>query len=128
MNCLLDTHTFLWAITGDSRLSKRAREEFESPSNKLYLSVVSLWEIAIKVALGKLPLPSDTEAFLKKHLAMNSIEVLPVLAAHAFRILTLDAHHRDPFDRMLVAQSMVEGWPVVTGDEAIRRYGIEIIW
>ena len=128
MNCLLDTHTFLWAITRDPRLSRRAREEFENPSSKLHLSAVSLWEISIKVALGKLPLPSDTEQFLRGQLAMNSIGVLPVHASHAFRVLTLAPHHRDPFDRMLVAQSMVEGWPVVTGDEAIRQYGIETIW
>jgi len=127
MKALLDTHTFLWAISGDEKLSRRAGEIFAGPSD-LWLSIASIWEILIKVQVGKILLPEPTGPYLLKKLAENRIETLPITLDHVLKIETLPTHHNDPFDRMLIAQSLEERIPVVTADRVFARYPVELIW
>jgi PIN domain nuclease of toxin-antitoxin system len=127
MKALLDTHTFLWAISGDEKLSRRAAEVFAGPSD-LWLSVASIWEILIKVQIGKIPLPVPAGPYIVKKLAENRIETLAVSRDHVLRVETLPRHHSDPFDRLLVAQSLEEKLPVVTADRAFALYPVELIW
>jgi PIN domain nuclease of toxin-antitoxin system len=129
MTVLLDTNVFLWCITGQqSKLSQKAFEAIEDPSNSRWLSAVSLWEIAIKVGAGKLALPKNAD-YLKTHMDLLRIgRVVPVEAAHALADFGLPRYHRDPFDRMLVAQALVEGVPFITCDKQIQKYPIQILW
>jgi len=127
MKALLDTHTFLWAITEDPRLSRRARQMYTS-SNDLWLSVASVWEILIKARVGKLPLPDPVGPYLTKELAKNRIEVLPITLDHVLKTEALPLHHRDPFDRLLIAQGIEEGWPILTADPWFARYPVQVIW
>jgi PIN domain nuclease of toxin-antitoxin system len=127
MRALLDTHTFLWAIADDKRLSRRAQKIFTGP-NDLWLSVASVWEILIKVQAGKLPLPQPPGPYLVKQAAANRVEVLPISLDHVLRIEELTMQHRDPFDRILIAQSIEEKLPLVTADPQFERYSIELIW
>jgi PIN domain nuclease of toxin-antitoxin system len=127
MRALLDTHAFLWAIADDKRLSRRAQKIFTGP-NDLWLSVASFWEILIKVKTGKLPLPEPSGPYLVRKAAENRIEVLPIKLDHVLRIESLEEHHRDPFDRVLIAQSIEEKLPLVTADPHFERYPIELIW
>ena len=128
MKVLLDTHTFLWWITDDPQLSKTARQVMEGPDNELFLSAASGWEIAIKARLGKLKLPDDLQGFVSEQLRINAIRVLPIQMAHALRVYTLPGHHRDPFDRLLVAQSQLEQLPILTDDPQMAQYSITVIW
>jgi PIN domain nuclease of toxin-antitoxin system len=127
MKALLDTHTFLWAIADEGKLSRRAKQIYTGPHD-LWLSVASMWEIMIKVQAGKLPLPQPAGPYLVKKLAQNQIELLPVSLDHVLGVETLPLHHRDPFDRLLSAQSMEEGWPIITADPWFARYPVEVIW
>jgi len=127
MKALLDTRAFLWAISGDEKLSRRAGEIFSGPSD-LWLSVASVWEILIKVQIGKISLPKPAGPYLTKKLVENQIEMLPISLDHALRIEGLPNHHSDPFDRMLIAQSLEEGLPLVTADRVFSRYPVEVIW
>jgi PIN domain nuclease of toxin-antitoxin system len=127
MKALLDTHTFLWAISGDEKLSRRAGEIFAGPSH-LWLSVASIWEVLIKVQIGKMPLPEPVGPYLVKKLAENRIEMLPISLDHVLRIEALPMHHSDPFDRILIAQSLQEKLPLVSSDAVFRRYDVELIW
>ena len=126
MNVLLDTHTLLWALTDESKLSERVRKLL--PSAEAWFSVASLWEILIKTEIGKMPLPRPTGRFLMSKLALNGVRVLPVTADHVLRIESLPNHHRDPFDRLLIAQSLEEKIPLVTADRVFARYQVEVIW
>lgn len=128
MKVLLDTHVFLWWITDDPRLNERAREIISDGENTLFFSAASGWEIAIKAKLGKLSVPDDLEGFIMEQLAQNDITPLPVRLSHALHVYNLPAHHRDPFDRLLVAQAQVENLPILTGDTAIMQYPVQIIW
>ncbi|MFY9660536.1 MAG: type II toxin-antitoxin system VapC family toxin [Terriglobales bacterium] len=127
MRTLLDTHAFLWGISGDRRMSQHARDIFIGPSN-LLLSIASIWEILIKVQLGKLNLPQPAGPYIIRKLAENRIEVLPITLDHVLGIESLPLHHRDPFDRLLIAQSIEEGWPIITADPWFARYPVEVIW
>jgi PIN domain nuclease of toxin-antitoxin system len=128
MKVLLDTHTFLWWITDSPRLSARAREVIRDSDNELFFSAASGWEIAIKAQLGRLQLPDDLEHFIVDQLSLNTILVLPIQLRHALHVYTLPQHHRDPFDRMLIAQSQVENLPILTTDSQIVQYDVETIW
>ena len=128
MRALLDTHTFLWWITDDTRLSPRARKLIGEGDNKLYFSAASGWEIAIKARLGRLSFPAEPGAFIPGQLARNAIEVLPVTLSHALHVYGLPSHHRDPFDRLLVAQSQLEDMPLLTADPLLAEYAVEIVW
>jgi PIN domain nuclease of toxin-antitoxin system len=126
---LIDTNVFVWCIAGQqSRLSDKALRLVENREVTLWLSSVSLWEIAIKVGAGKLNLPKSAN-FLRTQIAKFDIgRVLPVGEEHALAGFELPDHHRDPFDRMLIAQAQVEGLPFVTNDKQIHKYPIQILW
>jgi PIN domain nuclease of toxin-antitoxin system len=124
MDLLLDAHVFLWWDTGDVRLAADVRDVIADPGNRVLLSAASVWEIAIKRALGKL----DFRGGLVKAIAANGFEELPVTAAHAERAAALPDHHRDPFDRMLVAQSLCEACVLATRDRAFEAYGVPCLW
>jgi PIN domain nuclease of toxin-antitoxin system len=125
---LLDTHAFLWWIFDKPEVSSRAREIIADGRNELLFSAASGWEIAIKAGLGKLEVPGDLERFLTGQLSRNAIETLPVYLSHALHTYTLPGHHRDPFDRLLVSQALLEGLPVLSADSQISRYSVEVIW
>ena len=128
MILLLDTHTFLWFISGDATLSGKARALIESESNNKLVSIASLWEIAIKNSLGKLPLAKPFEQFIPEQLQINGFDVLGLTVGHTARLVQLPFHHRDPFDRILVAQSLVENLSLVSNDVALDAYGIGRLW
>lgn len=128
MNLLLDTHTFLWWITDAPALSQTARQLIGDRDNTLYWSAASSWEVSIKYALGRLPLPEVPEIFLPSEIAQNRIEPLPIIDAHAFRAGELPRHHRDPFDRMLVAQAQMQSLVLLTNDQQLGLYDVEVQW
>jgi len=127
MRLLLDTHTFLWFIDDNPRLSSNAKSLLES-DNDLLLSTASLWEIAIKLSIGKLSLPQPFEPFVREQLSINAIDIQQIETAHLHVVSTLAFHHRDPFDRLLVAQAMVERLPIVSADVEFDGYSIERLW
>jgi PIN domain nuclease of toxin-antitoxin system len=125
---LLDTHTFLWWITDDPHLSERARQVISDPENDIFLSAASGWEMAIKTQLGKLQLPDRFEQFIAEQLFRNNITSLPVMMSHALHVQSLLLHHRDPFDRLLIAQGQLEKMPIITTDSVFADYDVEIVW
>lgn len=128
MKALLDTHVFLWWITDDQRLSSRVREIIADSTSEILFSAASGWEIAIKARLGRSQLPDDPEIFIPEQLELNAIEALPVQMGHALHVYQLPSHHRDPFDRLLIAQAQLEKLPILTADSQISRYPVEVIW
>ena len=128
MKLLLDTHTFLWWITDDPQISAKALELMGDSQNDLYWSAASTWEVAIKYALGRLPLPDAPTIFLPAELGKNRIVSLPIVDTHAFQAGLLPRHHRDPFDRMLVAQAQIETLGIVSNDTKIRLYNVNVYW
>ena len=128
MKILLDTHTFLWWITDSTLLSKEARELIGDGHNVLYWSAVSSWELAIKYALGRIPLPEDPKTFLPPELVKNNIESIPITDEHAFQAGQLPQHHRDPFDRMLIAQSQIESVVLLSNDQQLSHYDVQVCW
>jgi PIN domain nuclease of toxin-antitoxin system len=128
MTLLLDTHALLWFLTDDPRLGVRARRSIEDPANLAYVSAVSLWEVALKSALGKLKLPAPYADIFPYQLEQNGFGVLPITSGHCTRLLALPFHHRDPFDRLLLAQAEVEGMCLVTDDAQLDQYGVSLVW
>jgi len=122
MKLLLDTHIFLWFISGDSRLSVSFRDAIRNPDNDVYLSVVSVWEAIIKYQLGKLPLPESPETYLPKQRDRHLIDSLPVDEESVAQLAKLPALHRDPFDRLLICQALHNELVIVTADTAILAY------
>jgi len=125
---LLDTHVFLWWNEDSPELSKKAIRILADPANILLLSVASAWEIAIKAQSGKLRLPEDAAKYMRTRTAHYGMEILPIQLAHALALASLPLLHRDPFDRILIAQSQEERLPLLTSDPAIRSYPIDTIW
>ena len=128
MTLLLDTHALLWFLTNDSKLSVRARTAIEDSSNATRVSVVSLWETAIKFGLGKLKLPAPYAEIFPGQLELNGFTLLPITPAHCVTLLTLPLHHRDPFDRLLLAQAKIEGMSLVSDDGQLRPYNLPLLW
>ncbi len=128
MKLLLDTVTFLWLAWDDPRLSPLARERVLDPGCTPYLSAASAWEIAVKHALGKLPLPQDPETLVPELRVGLGLAPLPVDEVSALQVVRLPWLHRDPFDRMLICQSIAHAMVLVTPDAAIRRYPIRTLW
>ena len=128
MRLLLDTQTLLWAAGAPERLSPRARRAIEAGTNEVFVSAASVWEVAIKKQLGRLHYPAGLDDFLPERMAERSLLALPVLMAHAIKVASLSDAHRDPFDRLLVAQAMVEGLRLVTADRALRKYAVQVVW
>lgn len=127
MDLLLDTHPFIWFLNGDDQLSPNLKNIIADTSNKCLLSIASLWEIAIKSSLGKLELKGDFN-HIAGFLNDNDIELLPITFEHLQRLMQLPLHHRDPFDRVIIAQALTEGLPIATKDDNFPAYGVNIMW
>ena len=125
MRLLLDTHVLLWVFLEPNRLPPRVAEAIRTPRNEVYVSAVSTWEIAIKAGLGRVEVPFEE---LETTLADTGVVELPVTIAHTLLVRDLPDHHRDPFDRLLVAQALAEAMTLVTHDHAIRDYAIPTMW
>lgn len=128
MNLLLDTQALLWFVLDDDRLSQEARESIVSADALVFVSPASLWEIAIKMSLGKYALPTPFAAFWDEQMQINDLTLLPISISHISRIANLPFYHRDPFDRLLIAQSLAEDIPIVSSDELFDLYGVDRIW
>ena len=127
MKVVIDTHVFLWAISNPDRLSARAQEIIRDERNEVLLSMASAWEITVKSSLGKLNVPRPAVEFVHRQLAGHRIGLLPLQFSHLSALEGLPWHHRDPFDRLLVAQCLDEGASLITVDVQLRRYGVEIL-
>jgi PIN domain nuclease of toxin-antitoxin system len=125
---LLDTHSFLWFINGSPQISTNARTLIEDTSNQPLLSAASLWEMAIKLSLGKLSLAQPFEVLIPQQMRLNGIKLLGIEIEHTAAVSKLPFHHRDPFDRLLIAQAMVEQIPIVSADTAFDTYSIKRLW
>jgi PIN domain nuclease of toxin-antitoxin system len=128
VNLLLDTHSFIWFVEDHPSLSATARALIEDASNDVFLSVASIWEMGIKVSLGKLDLSQPFDLFIPNQLLLNDITLLDINVGHALRVAGLPFHHRDPFDRLLIAQSLVENMPIVGADAVFDAYGVHRLW
>jgi PIN domain nuclease of toxin-antitoxin system len=128
MSLLLDTQSLLWFVLADSRLSGKALESIVTSDAVVYVSPASLWEIAIKISLGKYALPAPFVAFWDDQFFANEFTLLPISVSHTARVAQLPFHHQDPFDRLIIAQSLVEGIPVVSIDKLFDQYGVERVW
>lgn len=127
MRVLLDTHVWLWMALSPERLSADARAIVRDARTDLLLSAASSWEIAIKYALGRLPLPVPPEDYVPDRMRRTGVVALAVSHSHALRVASLPSHHRDPFDRILVAQAQLESLPILTADPFIGRYDVEVV-
>lgn len=125
---MLDTHTLLWLVTDDPRLSDAARNTFLDTNNELLCSAVVGFEIAVKHSLGKLELAEPPRTFIDNRIRNNALTPFPVTIAHAVRVADLPYHHRDPFDRLLIAQALEEDIPLLSADEILSTYGIRRLW
>lgn len=125
---LLDTHTFLWFIQNDLNLSDLAKNMARDPQNQVFLSTASVWEICIKFSLKKLTLPDPVIPFIDTELKKNRISVLPIGFHHLDEVSKLSLHHRDPFDRLIIAQAITEQMPLLSRDSAFDAYPIQRLW
>ena len=127
MDCLLDTHTFLWFIDGSSELSLKAKMIILNPENKKFVSVVSFWEIAIKLKLDKIQLDIPFKE-LKNQAVINGFRILPILFEDTLKLTALELHHRDPFDRMLIAQVLQNEFSIISKNPEFKKYTNKVIW
>jgi PIN domain nuclease of toxin-antitoxin system len=128
MKLLLDTHTFIWWVSEPGKLSKRALKACENKKNELILSVVSVWEMQIKIQLKKLRLKHSLTDLIIRQQTANDLQILPVSLEHVLALENLPSHHRDPFDRLLIAQSMQEQLQLVSKDKIFKQYSIKPVW
>jgi PIN domain nuclease of toxin-antitoxin system len=125
---LVDTHTFIWDLEANPKSSRKAIEMLRSDSSELVFSLVSLWEIAIKIKLGKLNTIGSSVAYIRDEMNAYGMELLPIRYEHILQLETLPAHHGDPFDRLLVAQAIAESLPILTHDRKLALYPVKLIW
>ena len=128
MKLLVDTHTFLWALMHDHRLSARSKQILTSDEHELYFSLVSLWEFAIKIKTGKLNALGSSVAYLRDEMENYSMQLLPIRYQHILALESLPVHHSDPFDRLLIAQAITESIPILTHDAAFAAYPVKVLW
>lgn len=128
MKALLDTHTFLWWNLNDPQLSETARAFISDGRNEIFLSAASAWELAIKYSKGRLELPETPEHYVAHRLTRHRFSALPIQLSHALQVYRLPDIHKDPFDRLLIAQSQLEGLPILSADSEVAQYDVEIIW
>jgi len=128
MKYLLDTHAFLWFVTDDDKLSSDARSIIKKSNNEVYFSAASAWEMSIKVRLGRLTIEEDLEPFIIKQLAENNFSTLSITIFHSIYTSKLPEIHKDPFDRMIVAQSKVENLSLISRDKNIKKYKVPVVW
>ena len=128
MRLLLDTHTFLWFLLEDPQLSTTANDLIIDPTSDIEVSPATYWEIAIKISLGKYALPEPYDIFIEREIATNDFHILPIEPKQTAVLTTLPFHHRDPFDRLLIAQAMVEAIPILSVDTAFDAYPVTRLW
>ncbi|MEX0272131.1 type II toxin-antitoxin system VapC family toxin [Leptolyngbyaceae cyanobacterium UHCC 1019] len=128
MKLLLDTQCWLWWFAQPNRLNQEAIAQIADEANELWLSVASIWEISIKVSIGKLPLPEPVDLYVSSRIAQLSMRSLVITAAHTFQIAALPLHHRDPFDRLLITQAQTEKMTLVSADQIFDRYSVSLLW
>ena len=128
MKYLLDTHTLLWIVTDDKQLSIKAKRYFLNKKNDIYLSIASLWEMAIKISLNKLKINQSLEEFCKEHIIGSNIKILDIKIEHLAKLESLKFKHRDPFDRMLACQCAGENLAIISKDKEFDKYSIKRIW
>jgi len=127
MDLLLDTHAFLWYITGDKQLTDKIVKKINDSTNRCFISIASIWEIVIKLSLGKLEIVGGFHT-IEDFLQNNDFEILPIDFDDTKRLLTLEFHHRDPFDRMIIAQAQSSKVIIISKDRYFKAYGIEVLW
>lgn len=128
MEYLLDTHSFLWFINGDEQLSEKAKIAILDPNATKYVSIISFWEITIKISLGKIKLDMAYQD-LQQHVSVNGFEILPITFEHTIELTTLDFHHRDPFDRIIIAQALIEKFLLISKDRNFDKYNnLKLLW
>ena len=128
MSYLLDTHTFLWFVSDNYRLSEKAKKTIENSHNKIFLSSAVVWEISIKAKIGKIDFKSDLDYFISECIQQYSFIPLPITIPHTIQIFKLKNIHKDPFDRILIAQSILESLSIITSDFLINKYKVKTIW
>jgi PIN domain nuclease of toxin-antitoxin system len=128
MQVILDTNAFLWWVTDDDKLSKAARTIISEPQNTIFFSVASAWEIVIKYQLGKLPLPDPPKLYIPNRVKHYGFIILAIELKEVLRITNLATHHKDPFDRILIAQGQSQKLPIITSDKKFALYDVDIIW
>jgi PIN domain nuclease of toxin-antitoxin system len=127
MNYLLDTHALIWFINGDNQLPDKSIEIIKNIGNRCYISIASIWEIAIKISIDKLHLTGGFDE-IAKIIAKYDFELLPISMEHIAEIIGLEFHHRDPFDRIIIAQGLVERIPIITKDRIFGKYNVNMVW
>ena len=128
MKVLLDTHTFLWFIQGNDNLSDIARASIEDLKNQKFVSTASLWEIAIKVSIGKLEIGMSMPELIKREVLGNTFQIMRIEPAHLDELSKLPFHHKDPFDRLIISQSLAEDSPIISKDKVLSAYAAQLIW
>lgn len=124
---LLDTHTFIWFLSGDSQLSAKAKKNIERKGAVNYVSIASLWEIAVKISLKKLEL-SEPFARIEDIISLNGFQLLPISLDDTIKISTLPFHHRDPFDRIIICQSLTNNLQIISKDKNFKLYNVALVW
>ncbi len=127
MNILLDTHALIWFLNGDEKLSLKSREAIENQENLKFVSIATIWEIAIKISLGRFSFKKGFKEFLDL-IENNGFGIVPITFEHALTVSTLQFIHRDPFDRLIVAQAMTDNMTIISKDEEIKKYEVKIMW
>jgi len=128
MKIILDTHIFLWLITDNDRLSDKSKHAFTNSDNELFFSIASYWEICIKISIGKLKLSKNWDKIIKDELMVNSVKLLPISTEHCLQITQLPFHHRDPFDRIIISQAIIEQMHIMTINSYFSQYEVNIVW
>ncbi len=128
MNLLSDTHAFIWSFSNTKKLSRTVAEAFKNPDNQIFLSVASVWEMQIKIKLDKMIFDDTLENIIIEQQNINSIQILPVRLSHALYLENLPLHHKDPFDRLLISQAIVENMILITADPEFSKYQVNLLW
>ncbi|NJL01389.1 MAG: type II toxin-antitoxin system VapC family toxin [Spirulinaceae cyanobacterium SM2_1_0] len=128
MRLLLDTQCWIWWFAQPEKLSENVIEQIVDETNEVWLSVASVWEMGIKVSIGKLPLPEQIDNYISTRMTQLGARSLDITASHALRVASLPLHHRDPFDRMLIAQAQLEEMTLVSADSTFKRYEVSLLW
>ena len=128
MNLIIDSHTFIWSYDEQHKLSNNALQAMSNPANALFLSVASVWEIQIKIAIGKFILQDSLANVIAEQQQINGVQILPVQLSHALYLENLPLHHKDPFDRLLISQAIVENMTLVSADIQFANYQVSLLW
>lgn len=128
MNILIDTHILLWMVRNDPKLSESVRSIIAAHNNRIFISLASVWELAIKSSLGKLELKRSIEDFVKTCIVENNLQILDIKLRHLYGVANLPFHHGDPFDRLIISQAQIENLPIISADKKFDNYSVERIW